>query len=350
MTNLRIAYLFAVVVLLFTSCKETPLYFSDSLKEYKSSDVQHTDTLEGTTIIDEVMGAYSLSVVDSIICVANRQRDTMFSLFSLTGDSLATVGVLGQGPADFTSNRLNGQTSFTNHEGASVWVNDVNASALKRLNLTQSIAIGKSQVDSIIPIRPMVKNAYILGDTLIQEVIGDGNYNISLSSLGDKWTEEEPLYRLPVDFSDLFMFYNGTMAVSPDGKHLVIALSAINQINILELTGARKRLAISVGGVMPPAEVLDPETQTPSHGYYIDLALDDKYIYALYENLPYTASEDERQSTELHVMDYNGDLIAILPLDRFISAIAYSSADNSIYALADATEAIVRYDLSKFIR
>ena len=344
MNNFRIVSIIAVAALILTSCKDKPHYFDNSLQEYISDNISYSEKIEGIPVISDAIGAYSLEVVDTMICLAHRQRDMMFSLYNLNGDSLVSVGIMGQGPSDFTSNRMNGQYVLSDRF-AGLWVNDVNASALKLLNLTKSIEESISCVDSIIPIQPMVKNAFIVGDTIVQEVIGDGNYDL-LASVDGKLISRFPLYAYNIDLSDLFVFYDGKMRVSPDGNYMVIAMSAINQLNILDLSSKHKRIAVSVGGVKSPDYVMDRENKIPFHTYYSDIALSDGMIYALYENQPYITDEDHLKNSELHVIDYTGKIITIFPLDRFLYAISYSEKDNSIYGIDD-NETIVRYKLTE---
>lgn len=328
----------------YNMSREPSIYFADSLNVIDNANISRSEIITGDTIIDEAMGAYTLNVVDSIICLANRQSDMMFSFYNLNGDSIASLGHRGQGPSDFTNNDMNRQ-SVVSDGNTCIWIVDVNSAALKRLNLTKSIQCNQSCVDSIIPIRSMVTKAFLVGDTIIQEVMADGNYDLSLSSIDGKSLYQEPLYKHKVDLSELFMFYKGTMAVSPNGKHLVIAMSAINQINIIDLTNGEQRYAVSVGGVESPHSVLDPQNHTNIWTYYSNLSLGDNYIYALYENQPYDTGDNEMKKSEIHLFDYEGNLVKILPLDRFLYAISYSGKNNSLYGLDD-NENVLRYDLS----
>lgn len=343
LSNLRKIGVISAMVVTLVSCKESPLYFADSLQVYKADAIEKID-VSGQTVIDEAIGAFSLNVVDTVICLSDRQRNEMFSLYNINGDSLATVGVLGQGPSDFTSNSQNKQYVLTPNM-AGTWVVDINSTSLKLLDLTASIDTGKSVVDSIVPIRAMVSKAFLVKDTLIQEVFGEQNFNLTLSSLDGKWSVEEPLYRHMLPASELFMFYLGKMGVSPDGKFLVNVMSSINQVNILTLNNERKRISVSVGGVEAPEKVIDAETHVPVHTFYTGVALSNDKIYALYENRPFMASDDDEvKNSEIHVMDYTGKVVGIMLLDRMCDELAYSSRDKAIYVI-DHNEAVVRYPI-----
>lgn len=335
--------LIAIMAIMLSACSEQHLYFSDSLKVCDYDDVDRSEPLTGVPVITEAIGSSSINVADTVICLANSKLDKLFTLYNLDGDSIVSVGLRGKGPSDFTSNRMNRQ-HVSSGGNTAIWVTDVNAAALKLLSLTRSIEANESCVDTIIAIQPMVKNAYITGDTIIQETISNGNINISLSTIDGKSLFEEPLYRHPVDMSQIFTFYDGSMGVSPDGRYLVIALSSINQLNILDLhTGQRS--AVSIGGIKGPDYILNRENMLPVWTYYSGVSLGDKYIYALYENQPYSIGDNENNTGELHIFDYAGNIVRIIPLGRFLYSIAYSDNDNSIYALDD-NETVWRYNLS----
>lgn len=344
MRHIKTLSIIAFIAIILSSCTEQTLYFSESLNNYDYNDVERSEECTGEPIIDDAMGAYSLNVVDTIICLANRQRDKLFSLYNLSGDSIVSIGRYGQGPADFTNNRMNRQNIVLD-KIAGLWIIDVNSAVLKRLNLSTCINTRNSSIDSIIAIRPMVKNAFIVGDTLVQEIMANGNFDISLSTVnGGKLLFDEPLYRHTVDTSELFTFYDGTMGVSPDGRYLVIAMLSINQVNILELSTGQ-RSAVSVGGVKGPDYVLNRENMLPVWTYYSDVSLGDKYIYALYENQPYSIGDNKNNNSELHIFDYAGNIVRIIPLGRFLYAISYSKKNNSIYGLDD-NETIWKYNMT----
>ena len=333
-----------IIAAILNSCGNQSHYFGDSLKVYDYKEVDHSKELSGTPIIKEAIGAYSINVVDTIICLANHKTDLLFSLYNINGDSIVSIGRYGKGPSDFINNRMNRQNTIVN-DNAGMWVVDVNAAALKHLTLTKSIRARESCVDSIIAIRPMVKNAYIAGDTILQEIINEGNFNISLSTVKGESFFEEPLYKYTVNPSELFTFYDGSMGVSPDGSYLVSALSSINQVNILDLRTGRRR-AVSVGGVKEPDDVLNRESMVPLRTYYSNLSLGDKYIYALYEDQPYINQDGENKKSVLHIIDYDGNIVSIIPLDRFLYSISYSEKNNSIYGLDD-NETVWKYNLSE---
>ncbi len=343
--SLGIFSIIAILTIILNSCTKSDKYFSDSLKIYKYDDTEYTKDIKGELVIKEVLGAYALNIIDSTICMPLGDMDFMFALYNLNGDSIMSIGQRGQGPSDFTSNGVNGQNFFEDKNNYGTWIIDVNSAKLKRLNLGKSLINGSAEVDSVIPMQMMVTKAYIVGDSLIQLPMGEGTFDLALSALDGTLLHREPLYRLPVD--DIFTVYHSPARVSPDGRFLVIAMSAINQLNILDLQNPTVRESTSIGGVKNHDDILDQETHLPNRVYYFDLTLNDNNIFALYQNRPYISKdESDWDNGEIHIFDYEGSLIYRIPLDERLRSISYSEIDNSLYGL-DLNDTVWKYDLSE---
>ena len=340
----------AITAIILNSCKDnSEKYFSDSLKVVNPANVERTDILQGIPVVNELIGAGLFNVVDTLICFDAEQDGKLFTICTLDGDSVAVIGIRGQGPNDFISTVLNKQNFYNGKNDFGTWVVDANSSCLKQLNIGKSLSSGSCVVDSIIPIQPMVSDAFVVGDTILQVTFGEGNYDLTMTSSDGTLLDKEPLYQIPVDKSDIFYFYSARTGVSPDNRYLVMAMSSINQLNILDLQKSNARKSVSIGGVQNRESVMDserPDWHTPAWTYYSNLALSDKYIFALYRNMAYNYPGDqEKKNGELHVFDYDGNPVCIIPLDRFIYVISYSPENNSIYALGEEDK-VWRYDLS----
>jgi WD40 repeat protein len=341
----------AAIGVSITSCggqkaKIADEYFSDDCIVWAGNDVAEHDTLRAESVSTEVLGAYKLNVVDTVVCVSTRATDTMFELRTLQGDSIATVGLRGPGPNDFTSNRTCGQLFSENGEFG-LWVVDVNSAKMKRLNISRSLSQGQNVVDSVVQLRPMVSDAFLSGDKLYQITMSEKNLNLRVTNAtegnGTATLSEDPLYKLEFDSSKLFMTYNASVGMTPDGKYLVMAMLAFNQINIMDLTDMSRK-SIVVGESTPSDKLLDEQTMTPQQSYYKAIALSNDYIFALYENQPFSSTD--YKPTVLHIAKPDGTLVAVAPLDRYISSIAYSPQSKKIYGLSENGELCI-YNVSE---
>ncbi len=191
----------------------------------------------------------------------------------------------------------------------------------------------------------MVKFAAVVGDSMLQEIMDDDigfRLRISESADIDNVIADEPMYKIAFDdMGDCFSAYNSPLSVSPDGRYIVIAMRAINQVNIHDLKDSSKK-TVSIGNVAG-VENLFGEYSLPYWTYYSDIELTDNLIFALYINHIYDRPDDFIEPpSELHVFDYSGCLKCIIPLDRYIRDISFSKYDGYIYALT-FDEEILRY-------
>jgi WD40 repeat protein len=308
-------------------------YFSDDCLVWAEADVATRDTLRAAAVSEEVLGAYKLTVVDTILCVSTTSMPTLFQLCNLSGDSITSIGFRGHGPDDFTSNRTCGQTFRENGE-VGLWVVDVNNAKLKRLNLTRSIIANQSVVDSIVGVEPLVKNAFVSDGRLIQETMLAENFKLKISR-DDSDLYDKQLYKLDFDGGRSFMAYNTSMALSPSGRYLVMAMMAVNQINLIDMSTMSRR-AVVVGEPTQSDKIFADGESTSQWSYYTSVTLSDDYVYALYENQPFDYAEDYvMQPCSVHILRFDGSVVAVVPLDRYISSISVAPDNGTLYGLSE---------------
>lgn len=320
-------------------------YFTENNRVYDRDDCVITDTLCAEILRRECMGAVRIAAVDSVICITTSGLPRLFELYNLAGDSLTAIGRRGNGPDDFANTQTNNAT-FSDSDGFGIWIVDVGNARLKRLNLLKSLQKNQSVVDRSIPIQPMVKFAALSADSLlVQEIMDLTNFRLNIAETADydNVISDEPLYH--VNFGDaFFMAYNSEMSLNPSGTHLVIPMLSINQVNIMNLRD-KSRTAVSIGNVEPQHMVM--ENSLPRWFYYLRISFSENNIIALYKNSPYDHPDDYVPAPyELHILNLDGELMAIIPLDRVIYSISYSQKDKKLYAL-DAEENICVYNLSE---
>lgn len=325
-------------------------YFSDSCKIWPAENTQATDTLRAESVSAEIPGAYKLNVVDTILCVSTTISDALFEFCTLSGDSITTVGIRGNGPNDFTSNRTCGQVVNKNGEFG-LWVIDVNGAKLKRLNISKSLSLNMSIVDEMVAIQPMVTDAFVCSEKLYQITCGEKNQNLKVSDTSEVNAEifyDEKLYKIDFDSDKLFMAYNSSASIPPNGNYLALAMLSFNQINIIDLRDMTKS-AVVIGEATKSDNIFSRDSLSPHWSYYTGITTSDNYIFALYENQIFDYDKDYvLKPCALHIVNYDGTIKAIVPLDRYIKSISYSQRDNKIYALSENDE-ICAYNLANII-
>lgn len=336
---------------IFISCQQShdnqkinENYFTKHAKLYSDSEID-PDSLKGKIIVQTSKDAYNLMIVDTIICVATLNRESLFSLFSINGNHLVDFGKAGNDSTGFTSNRLTGQSYQTDGD-MGIWVNDVNNNKLKRISLTRSLKDKVCIVDSIIGIHSMVKNAFIHNRKLYEEIPKPHGFNLLISSIDDYTPlNKEKLFKGGIGKNGTNDMLFSNMVLSPDARYLVMAMNYINEVNILNLKDYSRK-TVSLGNVKKRDEVVNPLTHMPQWIYYGSVIPSRNYIISLYHNHEYdTPSDYNYPDSEVHVFDYDGNLKSRLVLDRYICALTYSENDNSIYGL-DNHKRIIRYQLN----
>lgn len=325
-------------------------YFTDNCIVYNTNEIFKADTIHAEVLAEDLLGVNVPLAIDSfLVLTLDSEMSNRIELRNLKGDSITSIVKTGIGPDDVLNCRLNGNT-FNNQDGLGCWIVDTGNAKLKRLNITKSLLANKGIIDSVISIPPMVLFADIIGDSLIQLHETPNEFSLCISEVEDykNIIHDELQYNIEFNNGDIFSAYSSPSAISPDRQYLVKAMRAINQINILNIKD-NSRLTVSIGNVQTRDKVLNEE-HLPRWEYYSWVSLSNNRIFALYRNKPYICSEEQSlKPAEIHVFNYTGQLIAILPLDKPIEVCTYSALDNSIYGVT-YDEALCRYKLPEAIK
>lgn len=329
---------------IFSACERSgeinEVYFTENAKVYDLTD-RLTDTIFGQPVIKGIIGSWSLCSINTILCFPTSDHDAMFSFYSHSGDSLGSFGKLGQGPNDFLTAWTQGMR-YDKGDDIGLWVIDVNSSRLKTLNISKSFREGMATVDTSFAIDPMVFNAFYHDGKIIESAATQNNYELRILSSDDQTIlYREPLFKINFSPNPIMAAYYCDMGLSPDGRYIVMSMTALNEINILDLADY-SRLTISVGNVPQKDEVFGSDGITKR--YDTVLTLSDCHIITLYEHGSYITQENKANSS-LHVFDYAGNFIANIPVDRYLISITYSKEDDCIYAL-DENENVIRYQMN----
>ena len=280
-------------------------YFTDNCIVYSHENIIPTDTLSADIVMSERMGVNDIMIADSIICLGVKGSKYAFELYNLQGDSLISICSKGSGPND-VGNTIPNSMTFDDDSGFGFWIVDQINAKLKRVNLAKSLEENTGVIDVAQTIKPMVKFAANLGDSLIQEEMSPSNMCLTISESADcsNVISSKPLYNIDFDNGGGFMAYNSPMAISDDCQNLVIAMGAINQINILNLKD-KSRLSVSLGNVKKRDQIL--LEGAPRNIFYTGVCISDDNIIALNSNMSAENMEkEERPIADLHVIDMGG--------------------------------------------
>lgn len=261
---------------------------------------------------------------------------------------LLSFGSKGRAMNEFSSPYFNKQT--TNN---GFWIKDLGNFTLKHIDIIKTLQERVCVIDEIIPTQKKLELStyFTLNDSLLMFYTNVQDWH---SAELDRFLLE--LYRKkPFELLKTIDLYgkidrnkeinqHGTIAMSPDRKIIVIAMSYINQLNILNLESDERK---SVSLYTEPNIEPDINSDIPTILYYLDVCLSNKHIYCLYVNQNFSIYQENNQSVEIHKFDIKGNLIQVYTINEHLSGIDLDEFENKLYGFSDIKEIIYRYDLSK---
>ncbi len=330
-----------------TSVKTEPpveIYFTDNITIYPA-DAFTPDSITASVVIDEVIGAMSLTAGNGLIAVSTPQDEPMVKIYTSTGQPLGAFCNKGQGPDDFLNTHILRPHRSDNGDTC-IWINDVTGQALKRLNISLSRREGHTKVDSVAPTAFGAINALIAGDMLVFEMMDNDAYKLRYRNLAEltDTLHTEQMYIHP---SSDFYAYTGNPDVSPDGKHLAIGMSYFNQINIIDLPGMERR-AVSIGNLKKYDHCYNSAERMPKFYAYGSTTCGNNDVYAIYYGM---ADDDivpdtgEQKGTTIHVIAFDGTVRRILAAPELLVGISFDEDTATLYGIG-ADERIYKYDLN----
>ena len=290
--------------------------------------------------------AMSANVYDSLCVLYQRQTNHFFAIHNMnTGEMVGNFVRKGNGPLETTNASIIHNIYEENGELKTI-VYDHNKFRLMICNISKTIEVGTSVYDTIIPLSRQITNGRYVsytsptkdGDFCIRlnvqvfeelrkvvppkfAILSRDNmqlkkeYNIFRDSIVDfsevdKWRAEDP--------------FEGHQALNRDKNKFVYAMTYLPQINILDLE-TNKLKSVRIKGTRI-------ETTKEQYYYYTVVRTDKDYIYALYQDrnswIPPTPAGTPvdkiykgRKPSEVHIFDWNGNLVRRCQLEGFYHSI-----------------------------
>lgn len=241
----------------------------------------------------------------------------------------------GRGPGEFLWAKSVDQVN-ENH----VWINDLQAGRmlLYDMDAGREIRTLRTPVGLFEPVRigdTLVSNGLFPGEILRFFVEDEGELRQVRTAVPTPFGREHP---------DVRMILNRTtLAASPSRQRLAAAFFYANRIEIYDRHGRRTAVSAGPRDLTPTYRVVpDPRqklmrwvpTDETRYGY-VDVEATESRVYALFAG---RRSGDIRNldafdGTEVHVFDWNGRLVEVMPLDAPVTHIAVDAASHTLYGL-----------------
>lgn len=260
-------------------------------------------------------------VDDYLVAECSDNKDTVFSVYMEDGTLASRFGHVGRSKNEFTSGmRINGQ-----FDNGCFFVNDVNLSVLKAVNLKSSVDSSVCIVDKVIVTGGRVMNAYYINDsTIIYEQETKDNYQINrvntkTGSILDK-------YDLYVPHENAYGAYYSKMRINPTKERFVSAMCFLNQVNFMNIDGTGRKSV----SLYTDAEIC--ENRQRQRAYYCDVTSNSERVYTLYMNqLLQNESYRIPKPMEIHVFDWNGVFQGKLIVHEYLVNITVDDKNKLLY-------------------
>lgn len=336
-------YLLIAISLFSLSCsKPVNLFNGDFLHTPRSKEII---TLDMERVNLELYGFFSTHIIDTFLVIENETNDGRFiSVFST--NNLKPMGrYIHQGKGEGEYAYIVTSKEYTlDSTGAKIWVN---TSGLKReliqFNITKSVLENRTVIDKKIQVKNPRYNEIVSMNYINDSIVLGVNYN---------WTGKVYIYNYIQDsiLSSFNMFnkkcsdssiFNGGTIIKPDGTKWVGILSYFDQLNFYDITTNESK---SISTSKEPTDFnkvsLIPIDERKS--YYSDIWCNDKIVIGAYSN-----KLVERQSDELHLFNWEGELLHIFKVNMQFNSITVDSINDEIY-LSNIEEEIFKVHIGNY--
>lgn len=332
-----------VLFILFISCQQEKSVFENSRVIYVKG-FPETVSLIGEKQTMMPMKVSSLYIVDTFLLVKNVDQPFFFSVYNLNNQQdMGQFVSHGRGPLE-VSGVTYGGNYFYDGDSVKFWFLDVNLNKVFELNLTASVAEGKTVLTDIttFPLR-FFRTFRISNTTCFSRQYDTKRISYVMHGLDGVCKKEWVLYE-DVD-QQSFYSLGSIEQLKPDGSKLILEMIDFNQINILDLKGGNN-LTITTGDQLYTLKDIQDKKVEP-YIYYRCSQCSDNRIFALYLNQKNTEWRKEKKPVEIHVFDWKGNPLYKLDIPQYLSGFSMDYKNKALYGLT-VDEEIYRYDLSMF--
>jgi hypothetical protein len=359
---------FLVLIISFTiffSCKEEEeknkdVYFNGEIIIVDSNVAP--DTLYGEKVNMDGLFTGAMWAYDTLIGFFLQLPDYNMNVFNVnTGKFLYSLGKRGTSAKEFNNIGYAGQFVYEDSQ-LYVWIqkDDIKECVLLNLEKPGDVIKRKTDINVDTEFRYGLSFTYILNDSLFlgsnqgeKLFSGDGSLLPPAFHLYNAQTKEliksyKPYNALVIpssyDSYHITKILGSRDRIKPgDNTKLVMAMFSMDQINILDIaTGKIKGYRNKNSPDFTYLKDIDN-----IKNYYLDVNVDDKYIYGLSLN---GKNSQDRMGNILHVFDWDGNFIRKIVLDKMVLylSMAFDPVNKYLYidTLSEDDEEIYRYDVS----
>lgn len=340
-------YIYLLVILILQSCNTRfENFFNGNFTQIESQNRIHE--FEVMEFDFPMIGIDKFIIADTFIVTQNSSKsDFLISLYSLNNkEHIADIMGRGHGNNEYLGVNLFDDYFFENGE-LKLWIAPDNEKKIMLVNMSKSVAL-KSLI---------IEKEYALNRKNIGKVISwdckKANdsilYGVNLRKNGasfikydyskDTITSEVEL--LGVKINGDISLVSGATYVNNDETRFVNMMLYFNQLNFYDYE-RKKGDSFSLAD-SPIDYITFDNIQKSRHCYYSDIALVGNHII-----IAYSSDAESDYCDNLHIYNWNGELINVLKIDADFLYIRADKKNNDIY-LYGVEEKVYKGNVTKFI-
>lgn len=312
---------------------------------------------------------WKIFAIDSMFMIyVSQGNEYFFHLYDDEFSFMGSFGKKGHGPGEFSMAEYCGQYYKDDSNKIKVWVHDQGTFMAYKLDLSRALnaAINDdSFIEEVVylPEEVLTMPEFIAVDTTglflgRSDMVSEGRYfTFSSTDPGIEWTTPIPdVEEFTVD-ENLTLAYHSTTRFDKKNNRVISAMTHFERIDIFDNEMNLFRTIVRDNG-NPAPDFLSANHpfQDGNYNYYIDLCLNDQYIFASSLNVPFSILKHQAHNGHqnmkgyVHVFHLDGTPVAELQFEHAVSRFTVDRDNMNIFIFNYEHEdmPLLKYDLPDF--
>jgi hypothetical protein len=309
------------------------------------------DTLRSTVLFagDALARPQSIGSVGEWILVGdNPQPHALHVLRASDGSYMGSWGSKGRGPGEFLH-----LWGIQEADSSRAWLYDPSQNRLTLVSIPALVGQGGSPLLHSVALRSdnlSMTAIWIADSLLVSSGMFSGGRLAKFDGSGNvrQFVGAMPPAKPGTPAIVTQHAYSGTLVRHPARPLVAIGTRHADRVEIYRLDGDLLRVGRGPAGFEPVYEGATLASGDELRFGYVDLYAAGERLYALYSGAK-RADRPGRANFggEVHVFDWSGELVRILPLDHLALALAVADDERTLYTVRhNPTPAVLRYALS----
>ena len=311
-----------------------------SFKEIKNREIELPPVSSGLQMEEldiHPIGLIYGYCVDSLFLLKTLEYKNSFRVFNVeTCEDYGTIFSTGEGPDEFINLATESQY-YTTPDSIMLWVRDNAKKKIRLINLTQTLATGKTVISKEYPLKTVLYNFYAVNDSSFVGNSFDGlkwfiaNYQADSGNM-------TPIFDL-LDFKDI-SFASGNSTAKKDLSLMAYAPFFFNQILFYSPDGAN-RFTVSLGDPIS-FEELQKKNYEDRLQYFQNITSSEDHVWVLFND---PENSEPESNSKIIVMDWDGNPLYLFDTGKQLRTIFSDFQKGTFYGV-DADEKLYKMTIN----